>query len=197
MKSQSNVDLLAILVGKDMAKGLGRKPLAEVFGFSRTRQMNFGEELASYVIHPAIGAAKELLTRCFAERMESESVCLDSPGIMKEFMCSKIGHLEHECFWCLWMDSQARLIFADEIFRGTLTETSVYPREIVKQALSCNASSVALVHNHPSGVCVPSQADKLLTTRLVSALRLVDVKVFDHLVVAGNQCISFAEMGLI
>jgi DNA repair protein RadC len=100
-------------------------------------------------------------------------------------------------FVCLWLDAQHRVTACEEIFRGTLTQTSVYPREIVKAALKANAAAVIFAHNHPSGAAQPSQADELLTRNLKDALALVDVKVLDHFVVAGNQALSFAERGLL
>ena len=98
---------------------------------------------------------------------------------------------------CIWLDVQHRVIKFDEPFRGTLTQTSVYPREIVKAALAANAAAVIFAHNHPSGAAQPSQADELLTRSLKEALALVDVKVLDHFIVAGNHALSFAERGLL
>src|SRR6266480_4700548 len=103
----------------------------------------------------------------------------------------------HEVFVCIWLDAQHRVISFEEPFRGTLTQTSVYPREIVKAALAANAAAVIFAHNHPSGAAQPSQADELLTRSLKEALALVDVKVLDHFIVAGNQALSFAERGLL
>jgi DNA repair protein RadC len=104
---------------------------------------------------------------------------------------------EHESFVVLFLDAQNRLIVSEELFRGTLTQTSVYPREIVKEALRKNAASVIFSHNHPSGVAEPSRADELLTNSLKQALALVDVKVLDHFIVAGAAILSFAERGLL
>jgi DNA repair protein RadC len=100
-------------------------------------------------------------------------------------------------FVALFLDSQHRVLRADELFRGTLSQTSVYPREVVKAALAANAAAVIFAHNHPSGVAQPSQADELLTRSLKEALALVDVKVLDHFIVAGHQALSFAERGLL
>jgi DNA repair protein RadC len=100
-------------------------------------------------------------------------------------------------FVCLWLDAQHRVIAFQEPFRGTLTQTSVYPREIVKAALAANAAAVIFAHNHPSGAAQPSQADELLTRNLKEALALVDVKVLDHFIVAGAHSLSFAERGLL
>ena len=100
-------------------------------------------------------------------------------------------------FVCIWLDAQHKVLAVEEPFRGTLTQTSVYPREIVRAALRVNAAAVIFAHNHPSGVAQPSQADEMLTRSLVDALALVEVKVLDHFVVAGAQAISFAERGLL
>jgi DNA repair protein RadC len=105
--------------------------------------------------------------------------------------------LHHEVFAVLFLDSQHRLIALEEMFRGTLTQTSVYPREVVKQALTLNASSVVLAHNHPSGTAQPSRADEALTHTLKAALALVDVRVLDHFVVTASQAVSMAELGLV
>jgi DNA repair protein RadC len=100
-------------------------------------------------------------------------------------------------FVCLYVDAQHRVIGTEELFRGSLTQTSVYPREVVKAALAANAAAVIFAHNHPSGVAQPSQADELLTRQLKEALALVDIKVLDHFIVTGNQALSFAERGLL
>jgi DNA repair protein RadC len=192
----SNVDLLATLVGREIAKALADKPLAELFGFTKPRTQ-LCEEPATYTVHPALAAAKELFVRCIHERMKGEDLCFSSPETVKAFLCSKIGHLEHEAFWCLWLDAQNRLIAAEELFRGTITQTSVYPREVVKRALAVNASAVIFAHNHPSGIAEPSRADEVQTAILKNTLGMVDVRVLDHFVVAGNQAASFAARGLL
>lgn len=197
MNQKSNAELLALLVGNGTAKALAAKPLAEVFGFSKPRQQQLREEMATYVVHPALAAAKELFTRCFAEQISTGDLSFSSPADVQSFLCAQIGHLEHESFWCLWVDSQHRLIKAEELFRGTATQTSVYPREVVKQAIAVNACGVIFAHNHPSGSVEPSRSDELLTRHLKSALALVDVRTLDHFVVAGNKALSFAERGLL
>ena len=122
---------------------------------------------------------------------------LNAPDKVRQYLRLWIGHLPHEVFVALYLDAQNRLLTAEELFRGTLTQTSVYPREIVKQALRHNAAALIFAHNHPSGVAEPSRADELLTASLKQALALVDVRVLDHLIVAGNATVSFAERGLI
>ena len=197
MNHVSNVDLLATLVGRETAKALAAKPLAELFGFAKPRQTQLCEDVATYTAHPALAAAKELFVRSIQERMEAEDLCISSPEMVKAFLCSKIGHLEHEAFWCLWLNTHHRLIVAEEFFRGTIDESTVYPREVVKRALAVNAAAVIIAHNHPSGLTEPSKPDETLTKTLQQALALIDVKVLDHFVVAGNQATSFAKRGLI
>jgi DNA repair protein RadC len=141
-------------------------------------------------------AAIEIARRALEERMKSGSA-LTSPGAVRDYLRLRLGGLQHEVFVCIFLDAQHRSIKADELFRGTLTQTSVYPREVVKAALAANAAAVIFAHNHPSGAAQPSQADELLTRNLKEALALVDVKVLDHFIVAGNQAISFAERGLL
>jgi len=122
---------------------------------------------------------------------------LTSPGAVRDYLRLAIADREHEVFVCLWLDAQHRVLRFEELFRGTLTQTSVYPREIVKAGLRANAAAVIFAHNHPSGAAQPSRADELLTRNLKDALALVDVKVLDHFVVAGKQTLSFAERGLL
>ena len=143
-----------------------------------------------------LAVARELLLRDLAQRMTSESV-LSAPAAVRDWLRLYCAHLEHEVFIILLLDSQNRLIEAHELFRGTLSQTSVYPREVVKYTLARNAAAVVFAHNHPSGVAEPSRADELLTQNLKQALALVDVKVLDHFVVAGTSTVSFAERGLI
>lgn len=141
-------------------------------------------------------AARELIQRLLAEELEVRSA-LCSPGAVKDYLRLLLATKEHEVFVALFLDAQNRLIAAEELFRGTLTQTSVYPREIVKRALANNAAATILAHNHPSGVAEPSIQDQALTRTLSEALAMIDVKVLDHFVVAGAQALSFAERGLI
>ena len=141
-------------------------------------------------------AAIELSRRAMREEMSSRNA-LTSPGAVRDYLRLSLAHRQHEVFVCIWLDAQHKVVGTEEAFRGTLTQTSVYPREIVKKALARNAAAVIFAHNHPSGVAQPSQADELLTRNLREALALVEVKVLDHFIVAGNQAISFAERGLL
>ncbi|HBO3907238.1 RadC family protein [Pseudomonas aeruginosa] len=120
-----------------------------------------------------------------------------SPELVKDYLCAKLAGFEHEVFAALFLDTKHRLIEYIELFRGTIDSASVYPREVVKEALRVNAAAVIFSHNHPSGNPEPSQADKLLTQRLKEALALVDVRVLDHIVVGGQGTVSFAERGLL
>ncbi len=122
---------------------------------------------------------------------------LSSPCAVRDYLRLSISGREHEVFVVVLLDAQHRVLRCEELFRGTLTQTSVYPREVVKLAFSANAASAIFAHNHPSGVSEPSRADELLTQNLKSALALVDVKVLDHFVVAGAEAISFAERGIL
>ena len=122
---------------------------------------------------------------------------MTSPQAVKDHLRLVIGTLDHEVFQVLFLDAQHRLIASEEMFRGTLSQTSVYPREVVKRALLLNAAAVILAHNHPSGMAEPSRADEYLTQTLKSALQMVDVRVLDHMVVGGADVCSFAERGLI
>jgi len=120
-----------------------------------------------------------------------------SPQVAREFLAVKLADREHEVFVLVMLDAQHRLLGAPEMFRGTIDAASVYPREVVKEVLAHNAAAVILAHNHPSGVAEPSAADRALTERLKQALALVDVRVLDHLIVAGTDVTSFAERGLL
>jgi DNA repair protein RadC len=142
------------------------------------------------------GAALELAKRALREEMKRTSA-LTSPAAVRDYLRLSLGARQQEVFVCIWLDAQHRVITSEESFQGTLTQTSVYPREIVKAALAVNAAAVIFAHNHPSGAAQPSQADELLTRTLRDALALVEVKVLDHFIVAGNQAISFAERGLL
>ena len=122
---------------------------------------------------------------------------LSSPDSVRDYLRMSLSGREYEVFVVVLLDAQHRVLRCEEMFRGTLTQTSVYPREVVKTALAANAASVIFAHNHPSGASEPSQADELLTRELKAALALVDVKVLDHFVIAGTQSLSFAERGLL
>ena len=141
-------------------------------------------------------AVLELARRALAQQLTQKPL-FNTPQAVRDYLQLQLGGLQHEVFAVLFLDSQHRLIAREEMFRGTLTQTSVYPREVVKQALTLNASSVVLAHNHPSGTAQPSRADEALTHTLKAALALVDVRVLDHFVVTASQAVSMAELGLV
>ena len=122
---------------------------------------------------------------------------LTNPAETRRYLMLRMGDLQHEVFCCLYLDSRHYVIAFDELFRGTVDGASVHPREVVKEALARNAAAVILVHNHPSGVAEPSQADELITIRLKDALGLVDIRVLDHLIVTAGRCVSLAECGVL
>ena len=141
-------------------------------------------------------AVLELARRAMAERLKERAV-FDSPEAVKHYLQLHIASRPHEVFAALFLDAQHRLTALEELFRGTLTQTSVYPREVVIRALHHHAAAVVLAHNHPSGSVEPSRADESLTQTLKAALALVDVRVLDHVIVAAGQTLSMAEKGLI
>jgi DNA repair protein RadC len=140
-------------------------------------------------------AVLELARRAMTQQLQQREV-FGSPDAVKSYLQLHLAHRPHEVFAALFLDAQNRLIAMDELFRGTLTQTSVYPREVVLRALHRQAASVVLAHNHPSGAVQPSRADEALTHTLKAALSLVDVRVLDHVIVAPGNALSMAEAGL-
>jgi len=202
-KVLSDAELVAVLLrtglpGKSAVE-LGRELVHEFNGVSGV--LEAGARLGAIKgLGPAkvaqFAAALELARRALQEELKRTSA-LTSPGAVRDYLRLAIGGRAHEVFVCIWLDAQHRVIKFEEPFQGTLTQTSVYPREIVKAALACNAAAVIFAHNHPSGAAQPSQADELLTANLKEALALIEVRVLDHFIVAGHQAISFAERGLL
>lgn len=141
----------------------------------------------------AIAEALAILKR----RLQRDSFSVDSPQVMRDYLIMQLAPLEHEVFYGVFLDARNRVIAAEEMFRGTLMQTSVYPREVVKRGLHHNAGAVLFAHNHPGGIAEPSHSDELLTATLQRALALVDIRVLDHFVVAGDVAISFTESGLL
>ena len=198
----SNRDLLALLVGENTADGM----LLETGG--RLSDLFAGEPCAVDMVREPgslygswakpriiLSAARELARRCLGESLVRQGECMSSPQKVKAFLTHSLGHLPYEAFMALWLDAQHGLIEAEVLFKGTLTQTSVYPREVVRHALAFQSSAVIVAHNHPSGLAEASQADRWLTDQLKQALALVDVRVLDHVIVAGNSHLSFAERG--
>ncbi len=161
-------------------------------------------DLASLQATKGLGPAKsaeilavmELARRATAQQLRERAV-FDSPEVIKRYLQLNLAHRPHEVFAVLFLDSQHRLIAMEELFRGTLTQTAVYPREVVLRALHHQAAAVVLAHNHPSGSVAPSSADEHLTRTLGTALALVDVRVLDHIIVAQGASLSMAEQGLV
>jgi DNA repair protein RadC len=201
----SDAELLAIFLRVGV-RGKSAVDLArDLIGHFGSLAALFAATVAELSLIPGMGPAKfaqlqavlEMSRRALVEKMK-ESNAFATPGAVRDYLRLHLYGLAHEVFLALWLDSQNRLIAAEELFRGTLTQTSVYPREVVKKALWHNAAAVVLAHNHPSGVSEPSSADQLLTRELKQALALVDVRVLDHFIVAGqSEPLSFAERGLL
>jgi DNA repair protein RadC len=193
IQSLSDADLLGVLVGSRTAVHL----LKDASG--SLAQLLHEPVPAVYAQHRAaskLQAARELVRRSLVEEMQQRDV-LSSPEAVRDYLRVTLAGLEHEVFMALFLDAQHRVIASEELFRGTLTQTAVYPREVVKRALAHNAAAVILAHNHPSGCVEPSRADELLTQALRQSLSLVDAHVLDHFIVAGNGVVSFAERGLL
>ena len=158
------------------------------------------EDRAAYVVDSRADAEKVVIREALeilARRLARDTQYFCSPADTRNYLTLMLADRPHEMFCVIWLDAQNRMIAFDELFRGTLTQTSVYPREVIKEALKRNAAAVILCHNHPSGVAEPSRADELLTTELKTALHYIDVRVLDHIIVAGTKTLSFAERGLI
>ncbi len=200
----SDAELLAVFLrvgvsGKtsvDLARELLQTfgSLTAIFAASRSQLSQVrGMGLSKYA---QLQAIFEMSRRALKETMQVRDA-LTSPQQVRDFLCLKLASLPYEVFMVLFLDAQNKLIGADELFRGSLMQTSVYPREVVKRALHHNAAGVILAHNHPSGLAKQSQADELITQQLKQALALVDVRVLDHFIVAGNTTFSFAERGLL
>lgn len=201
----SEAELLAIFL-RVGTPGMSAVDLArELLKRFGTLNRLLASTMAEFCATPGLGVAKyaqlqaatELARRALSEEL-SAGVQLSSPLAVRNYLRLSLGALPYEVFTVLLLDAQNRLIRAEELFRGTLAQTSVYPREVVKLALQHNAAAAIFAHNHPSGIAEPSRADELLTQTLKQALSLVEVKVLDHFIVAGsNPPLSFAERGLL
>ena len=200
----SNAELLALLLrtglpGKN-ALQLGQE-LVDTFG-GLAGLLHTGPEVLQSIkgLGPAkraeLVAVLELARRALTEQLKDKPL-FDTPTAVRDYLQLQLGSRRHEIFAVLFLDSQHRLIALEELFRGTLTQTSVYPREVVVRALALHAASVVLAHNHPSGEAKPSRADEALTHTLKAALSLVDVRVLDHFVVTSSRAVSMAELGLL
>jgi DNA repair protein RadC len=186
-QNMSTGELLESLIGKKATVQQYRGELRPLFEANR--------ETAARDLTPLL-VARELLERWLHETVKSKDA-LASPVDVKRFLIAVFAGQGYESFVTMFLDAQHRLICSEESFRGTLTHTAVYPREIVRAAMFHNAACVLFAHNHPSGVAEPSRADEMLTASLRQSLALVDVRVVDHIVIAGTNAVSFVERGLL
>jgi DNA repair protein RadC len=204
--SLSDAELLAIFLRVGVS-GMSAVDLARSMleHFDNRIQRLIGASIGELSKVHGIGPAKaaqlkatlELARRALAEDLDERNL-FESPTAVRDWLKLQLGALRREVFWALWLDARNRLIAKEELFVGTLTHTSVFPREIVRRALEHNAAAVLFAHNHPSGAAEPSSADLKLTDKLRETLALIDVKVLDHFIVAGNAApLSFAERGLL
>ena len=195
IESLSDTDLLSLLVGPRYAAILLK------YASGSLSQLLHEPKPVAYAqprVMSKLKAAAELVRRSLLEAMAHRNA-MSSPGAAKDYLRLLLANRGHEVFVVLFLDVQNRVIACEEMFRGTLTQTSVYPREVVKRTLELNAAAVILAHNHPSGNVDPSRADEVLTQTLRAALALVDARVLDHFIVAGNgnSVLSMAERGLV
>ncbi len=203
-KQMTDAALLAALIhsgtGLDSANELAERLLSRFGGLRGLLHA----DTAKIIAERGMGAARAGVIRSLPEiarRYYQEALpvgeAIRSPSDTETFLHAKMRHLGHELFCCLYLDNRHRVLRFDEMFRGTIDGTSVYPREVVKEALKINAAAVILAHNHPSGVAEPSQADERITRRLKSALELVDIRLLDHLIIGDGRATSLAARGLI
>ncbi|SES72248.1 DNA replication and repair protein RadC [Nitrosomonas marina] len=202
-RNLSDTELLAIFLrtgttGKsavELARNLINHfgSLGNLFSADKTTLCNFhGVGTAKYA---QLQAILEMSRRTLSERLERGHV-MNTPQLVRDFLNLSLANKQHEIFMAIFLDAKHHMIATDELFTGTLTQASVYPREVVKRALYHNAAAIIFAHNHPSGSAEPSQADKTLTLTLKKALDLVDVKVLDHFIIGKNEVLSFAEQNL-
>lgn len=182
----TDYELLCRLIGRRAANQMYRGALKPLFS----------EQIVRTEAQRKLAAAWELMQRVIAEEMTVRPA-LESPHAVKDYLTLLYAGRDHETFTVLFLDSSHRIIVVEDLFRGTLSQTSVYPREVVKLSLQLNAAAVVFAHNHPSGLAEPSRADELLTQSLKNALALIDVRVLDHIVVGAGVTTSFAERGLL
>jgi DNA repair protein RadC len=200
----TDAELIALLFGTGTrgadALELARTLLREHGSLRNLLSADAEKALGSRGLGPArfaaLQAALELARRHYLSALRA-GVALSSPSDTTRFLGAQLRDRPYEVFCCLYLDTRHRLIAFEEMFRGTLDGASVHPREVLKQALAHNAAAVILAHNHPSGVAEPSRADELITLRLRDALALVDIRVLDHLIVAGPDTVSLADRGLL
>ncbi len=200
----SDAELLGILLGRgtpgQSAVDLARALLCRFDGIRGVLSAQLIDLQEVRGIGPgkatALLAARECCSRYLSQRLTAGKH-IASPSDSTQFLVARLRDRPHEVFCCLFLDNRHRVLAFDELFRGTIDNTTVYPREVVKQALQRNAAAVILAHNHPSGVAEPSEADQLITRRIRDALDLIDVRLLDHFIVGDGTCVSLAARGLI
>lgn len=204
VESLSDAELVAIL----LRTGVRGKSAVELARETLKRFGSLSALLAADVTalsaSPGMGVAKsvqlqavlEMAQRALRERLD-RGPALSSPQAVRDYLRLRLQERPHEVFGVVFLDAQNRVVAVEELFRGTLTQTSVYPREVVKRALAHNAAAAIFAHNHPSGIAEPSRSDEALTVALRQALALIDVRVLDHFVIGGGTAMSFAERGLL
>jgi len=199
-RTYSDAELLGYVIGGPGGVDIARRLLAE-FGTLRPLLEADADRLAGVRGVGQAGAARIRALPGVAKRYFEQSLTvgepLRSPADTEAYLLARLCHLGHELFCCLYLDNRHRVLAFHELFRGTIDGTSVYPREVVKEALHINAAAVIVAHNHPSGVAEPSQADERITQRLKAALALVDIRLLDHLVVGDTEAVSLAARGLV
>jgi len=196
---RTDAELLGLLLGR-AATGSAAALLGRHGGLRAVLHADPHELKAHTGIGPsraaALRALPELARRYFSDALPPGEP-IRSPADTEAFLKARMAHLGHELFCCIFLDNRHRVLRFDPLFRGTIDGTSVYPREVVKEALAVNAAAVILAHNHPSGVAEPSQADERITRRLKSALELVDIRLLDHLIIGHGRATSLASRGLL
>lgn len=184
LSNVSDRDLVAMIVGKAKARKMYNGSLASLLAYDSAES------------HPSLFAAYEFVVRALREEMPRHN-CLTSPFLVRDYLRTQLRNLEHEVFVVILLNQQNRVIRHELMFRGTHDNVSIHPREIVKTALKHNACGVIFAHNHPSGDPKPSPQDVATTLDLANALGMVEIQVYDHILIAGSSCVSFAERGLL
>ncbi len=200
----SDAELLAVMLGRGVrghsALELARGLLAQFGGIRGVLNASLEELQALHGVGPgkatALVATRECCCRYLQEKV-TPGRAIHSPADSRDFLVARLRDRPHEVFCCLFLDNRHRVLAFDEMFQGTIDNTTVYPREVVRQALRRNAAAVILAHNHPSGVAEPSEADQLITRRIRGALELIDVRLLDHFIVGDGACTSLASRGLL
>lgn len=203
-RESTDTELLAAIISTSSSAASGREAAIRLLHRFGTLRTLLHASNADLLACRGIGGARlgilralpELARRYYAESLPAGEP-ITGPADTEAFLKSRMSHLDHELFCCLYLDNRHRVLRFDELFRGTIDGTSVYPREVVKEALSVNAAAIILAHNHPSGVAEPSQADERITQRLKSALDLVDIRLLDHLIIGDGTATSLARRGLL